>query len=104
MTAFVQGEVRAEVIHELRNRAGAGAGADVPALVEFLTSHLELLNGQSLLPVLSYFRAAFDLSLREALPLREWLGGKDRSEVDTILVPAMQRNKARWEMNRLQPA
>jgi hypothetical protein len=95
MSKFEGGEVRAELIQELR--ALAGRGADVPELVQLLRRRLELDGGTALFPSLIYFRAAFDLSLREALPLREWLGGGDRAEIDSVLIPAMQRSKGRWQ-------
>ena len=94
MSKFEGGEVRIELIQELR--ALAERGADVPELVALLLQRLELDNKEAILPVIVYFRAAFDLSLREALPLREWLGGRDRSEIDSLLIPAMQRSKSRW--------
>jgi hypothetical protein len=88
MSKFDGGEVRVEIVQEMRARADRGA--DVPELVEFLQHRLELDERNAVLPMLVYFRAAFDLSLREALPLREWLGSRDRSEIDSILIPAMQ--------------
>jgi hypothetical protein len=94
MNVFEQGEVRVDVIQELR--ALASRGADVPELVQFLRRRLELQEGSGILAVMVYFRAAFHLSLREALPLREWIGGQDRSEIDSILIPGMQRSKSRW--------
>ena len=94
------GEVRPEVIHELR--ALAEQGADVPDLVDLVLLRLELAGHEALFPTLIYFRAAFLLTLREALPLREWLSGQDRAEVDSILIPAMQRTKAQWRSPELQ--
>jgi hypothetical protein len=95
MSAFEQGEVRVDIVQELR--ALAREGADVPALVAHLLRCLDLPEERALFPVLIYFRAAFCLSLREVLPLREWLGGRQRSEVDSILIPAMRRMKERWQ-------
>lgn len=89
MSKFDGGEVRVELVQEMRARGDRGA--DVPELVEFLQQRLELDERNAVLPLLVYFRAAFDLTLREALPLREWLGGRDRSEIDAILIPAIQR-------------
>jgi len=102
INGFEQGEVNAEIVHELR--VLATRGADVPELVRALLARLGLDEDKSLLPVLVYFRAAFDLSLRSVLPLREWLGGKDRSEVDSILIPAMQSTKDHWQDRELQRA
>src|SRR5437868_2570982 len=95
MSSFDHGEVRPELIHELR--ALAEQDADVPELVVYLLDNLELSERDALLPVLAYFRAAFYLPLREALPLREWLVERDRSEVDSILLPAMRRTKDQWQ-------
>jgi len=101
MSKFEGGEVRVELIQELR--ALAERGADVPELVEFLQRRLELDDGNSLLPVLLYFRTAFDITLREALPLREWLGGRDRTEIDSLLIPAIERSKPRWRAREALP-
>jgi len=100
MSAFEQGEVRIEIIQEMRDLAERGA--DVSEIVEWLQKRLGLQTGNSLFPILIYFRSAFDLTLREALPLREWLGGRDRSEVDSILIPAMQRTKEKWRSRHFQ--
>ncbi len=95
MSKFDGGEVSVELIQELR--AQAERGADVPELAEFLQQRLELNERNAILPTIVYFRTAFDLSLREAMPLREWLGGRDRSEIDSILIPAMHRSRNRWQ-------
>lgn len=95
MSKFEGGEVSAELIQELRTLAGRGA--DVPELVDLLQQRLELDDAKAVLPAIVFFRAAFDLSLREALPLREWLAGRDRSEIDSVLMPALLRSKGRWQ-------
>jgi hypothetical protein len=95
MSKFVGGEVCVELVQEMRARGERGA--DVPELVEFLQQSLELDESNAVLPTIVYFRTAFDLTLREALPLREWLGGRDRSEIDSILIPAMQRWRDRQQ-------
>ena len=102
MSAFEQGEVRADVIQEMRARANENA--DVTDLVEYLLETLGASGEKALLPALVYFRAASCLSLREVLPLREWLGGRDRSEIDSILIPAMRRTKEQWQSRLLQGA
>jgi hypothetical protein len=102
MSLFEQGEVRVELVQELRELAQRRI--DVPELVDSILSHLGLKERNGLFPVLVYFRAAFCISLREALPLREWLDGKDRSEVDLITIPAMQRNKDLWHKKEAVPA
>ncbi len=100
MSSFEQGEIRPEVIQEMR--ALAEQHADVPELVKLLLNRLELNERDALFPVLAYFRAAFHLSLREALPLREWLQAKDRSEVDSILLPAIRGMKDRWQTKQYE--
>lgn len=102
MNCFEQGEVRVEVIQELRRLADQNE--DVPELVELLQRRLGLANGHALFPVLIYFRAAFDLTLPEALPLREWITSRDRSEIDSILLPAMRRTRGKWGTGQLQKA
>lgn len=77
--------------------------ADVAELVECLQRRLELDDANAVLPTILYFRTAFDLSLREALPLREWLGGRDRTEIDSLLIPAMRRSKSRWQAREALP-
>jgi len=99
MSKFEGGEVRVELIQELR--VLAERGADVPELVDLLQQRLELDDPNALLPTIVYFRAAFDLSLREAMPLREWLGGRDRTEIDSILIPAMQRFRNRRQARQV---
>ena len=96
MSKFEGGEVRIDLVQEMRARENRGAG--VPELVEYLKQRLELEDRNAVFPTIIYFRAAFDLTLREALPLREWLGGRDRSEIDSILIPAMRRSKGRSPM------
>jgi hypothetical protein len=101
MSKFEGGEVCAELIEELR--ALAERGVDVPQLVDLLQQRLELDESNAVLPAIVYFRAAFALSLREAMPLREWLGGRDRTEIDSVLIPAMQRSKSRWQAREVLP-
>jgi hypothetical protein len=93
-------DIRGEIIQELRSFAERGAG--VPELVELLLRRLDLNEREALFPVLIYFREAFRIGLREALPLREWLAGTDRSEVDSLTVPAIQRMKEHWQAESLQ--
>ena len=102
MNPFERGEVRVEVVQELRTLATSGV--TVPELVAILQQRLELNERNAVFPAIVYFRSAFDLSLREALPLREWIGGKDRSEVDSILIPAMQRSRNRWQSREVVPS
>lgn len=102
MTPFGQSGICANAIQELRARASRDA--DVPELVESLVAHLGLPSDRALFPVLIHFQAAFCLSLRDVLPLREWLAGQDRSEIDSRLIPAMQRTRNQWQLQQLQKA
>jgi hypothetical protein len=97
---FENGEVRVDLVQEMR--VLAERGADVPDLVTLLQQRLVLSDDRALFASLAYFRAAFCISLREALPLREWLGARDRSEVDSVLIPAMKRTKPHWQAGALQ--
>ena len=102
MSKSDDGIIQIEVVQELRELAGRGA--DVPELVEVLLKRLELEPINAVFPAFLYFRTAFGLTLREVLPLREWLGCKDRSEIDSILTPAMQRTKSRWQSREVMQA
>jgi hypothetical protein len=102
MANFELIDARPELVQAMRDLAQAGA--DIPQLVDVIRSRLGLTQGEAILPVLFYFRAAYYLRLREALPLREWLTGRDRSEVDERPVPAMARNKWKWQKRESVPA
>jgi hypothetical protein len=102
MNDFQNGEISIDLVQELR--ALAERDSDVPELVRLIQDRLGLADDRMLFPTLKYFRAAFCISLREALPLREWLGGEDRSEIDSLLIPAMRRTKEHWHSSRLQRA
>jgi hypothetical protein len=102
MNGLENGEPRADLVSDLR--ALAERDADVPELVSLLQQRLGLGDDRALFPALAYFRAAFHLSLREVLPLREWLSGRDRTEVDSILIPALRRTRGQWKSDMLQRA
>jgi hypothetical protein len=101
MSKFEGGVLQVELLQELRTLAERGS--DIPELVELLLNRLELAPRDAVIPVIVYFRSAFDLSLREALPLREWIGGKDRTEIDSILIPALKRSRKRWQASSPLP-
>jgi hypothetical protein len=82
----------------------ADRNANFPDLTKLLEQRLGLKDNEILFPALIYFRAAFFLTLREVLPLREWLSGRDRSEIDLMLIPAMNRTRDRWQPRLLQQA
>src|SRR6266576_704083 len=100
MNGLENGELRVDLVRDLR--ALAERNADIPEMVSLLQQRLGLCEDRVLISALAYFRAAFCLSLRDVMPLREWLGGRDRSEVDSILIPAMRRTKAQWQSSLLQ--
>jgi hypothetical protein len=99
---FEQGEADVGVVQHMR--ALTSRGADVAEVAAFVLGRLNLPRDKALLALIIYFRSAFCLSLREALPLREWLNNNDRSEIDSILIPAMQRTEERWKTRQMQQA
>lgn len=80
-----------EVIQELRNLADRGA--TVRQLVAVIQTRIGLKE-DALLPVLWYFNA-FSLTLPEVLPLREWLGTSEDKEIDSIILPAIEKARGR---------
>ena len=102
MSDFDGGPVNVEALQELRT--SAERGADVPELVDGLLNRLQLDRRNAVFSAIFYFRSAFHLSLREALPLREWIGGRDRSEIDSILIPAMKRTRESWQAREVMRA
>jgi len=81
-----------EVIQELRSLADKGA--TVRELVVLVQKRVGL-NEDALLPVLWYFMNAFSLTLPEVLPIREWLGTKNDKEIDSIILPAIEKARTR---------
>jgi hypothetical protein len=86
-------EVRDDLVEAMRDLAKRGKG--VRELVRCVQSELGLTHN-ALLPVLWYFTKAFYLPLGEVLPIREWLGADNDAEIDAIILPAIQRVKAKW--------
>lgn len=91
--ASPQSEPRADVLQALR-RLAAGGGTVRPLVQEITTrmGHEKPL----VLPVIWYFTRAFHLSLLEALPLREWIGLEDDTEINAVILPAIERTRDRW--------
>jgi hypothetical protein len=87
-------EVRADVVRALRDLAKHGA--HVRQLVEHVQIQLGL-RSDALLSVLWYFMKAFYLPLDKVLPIREWLGTRDDSSIDSIILPAIERTRSKWE-------
>jgi hypothetical protein len=81
-----------EVIQELRNLADRGV--TVRQLVAVIQTRIGLKE-DALLPVLWYFMNAFSLTLAEVLPLREWLGSSEDKEIDSIILPAIEKARGR---------
>ncbi len=81
-----------EVIQEMRNLADQGATVrELVAVVHKKTG----LKEDAVIPVMWYFMNAFSLTLPEVLPLREWLGSNDDKEIDSIIMPAIEKARGR---------
>ena len=81
-----------EVIQEMRNLADGGA--TVRELVAVIQRRIGL-KGDAVVPILWYFMNAFSLTLPEVLPLREWLGSSADKEIDSIIMPAIEKARGR---------
>ena len=90
---FPQSEVDAAVVQELRDLAAKGAS--VRQLFSILQGRLGLKD-DAVIPTLSYFMRSFSLSLPEVLPIREWLGSQEDREIDAVILPAIERSRAKW--------
>ncbi len=86
-------ELNVELLQELRHLAERGA--TVRELVTAIQSGLGLAP-DALIPVLWYLTSAFNLSLREVLPVREWLGTDNDEEINAIILPAIEHAKQKW--------
>jgi len=84
---------REDIIRALRKKAAAGG--TVRELVGEIKRGLGL-EGEPIIPVLSYFTQAFGLSLPEALPIREWIGTDHDSTIDGIILPLIAKNQEKW--------
>ena len=85
-------EVRVDIVEAMRDLADQGKG--VRELVRCVQSELGLKH-DALLPVLWYFMNAFSLTLPEVLPIREWMGTKNDKEIDSIILPAIEKARTR---------
>lgn len=93
-------ELRLDVIRALRELAARGA--TVRPLVEEIRSQLGHPT-PLVIPVLVYFTQAFHIPLPEALPLREWLGSEDDTEINAVILPAIERTRDRWMAELASP-
>jgi uncharacterized membrane protein YvbJ len=60
-------------------------------MVDFIQKSLGF-SKSFVVPVLPYFCKAFSLPLREVLPLREWVGDRDDSQVENLLTKIREFN------------
>ena len=89
--------VKPEIVEAMRDLADQGMG--VRGLVKCIQSRLGSREVQ-LLPTLWYFMKAFHLPLMDVLPIREWLGAANDSEIDALLLPAIASTRSQWAVNR----
>jgi hypothetical protein len=87
---YAEPELKPEILRKLQE--SAAHGATVRELVRIVQDRLALPE-DAVVPVLAYFSKAFSLSLREVLPIREWLGTNNDKEIDSIILPAIERAK-----------
>lgn len=92
--------VRPEVIQAMRERALHGGR--VRDLVREAQTRLDYPHN-AILPVLLYFKEAFCLPLAKVMPLREWLGTENDSEIDALLLPAIASTRSRWCPSESEP-
>ena len=93
-------KARQDVIQAMREKALRGAS--VRGLVQEAQMRLDYPH-DAILPVLWYFTQAFCLPLGKVLPLREWLGTDDDSEIDALLLPAIASTRSRWAPPDAEP-
>jgi len=90
---FASPELDLQLVRELRELGRKGA--TVRELVAVIHAGLDLPS-DAVIPVLWYLASAFDLSLREVLPVREWLGTENDTDIDALILPAIEQAKHRW--------
>ena len=88
---YQQPEPLAEVIHEMR--AMVRNGASVAQLVDRMQGRTGS-KPDACLPVIWYFRKAFNLPLKVVLPLREWLLERNDEEINDLLLPEIAKAMA----------
>lgn len=96
-----QPQVRADVVHEMREMVREGA--TVPPLVRLVQTKVGYRE-DAVLPVLWYFTAAFCLPLPILLPLREWFGKRNDEEINALLLPEIARTRALWDQAVKEPS
>ena len=70
-----------EILAQLRQLAANGASLE--QMVDYVQGSLGFSKSFTV-PVLPYFCRAFELPLREVLPLREWIVDRDDREVEQL--------------------
>ena len=76
-------------------RALALAGASVLQIVAALHARLKSKTPE-VIPTLWYFKHAFCLSLRQVLPLREFIGTDLEEEMNRVILPLLLKTKGEW--------
>jgi hypothetical protein len=76
-------------------RALALAGVSVHKIIAVLQARLKS-NAPEVIPTLWYFKHAFCLTLREVLPLREFIGSDLEEEMNGLLLPSILKTKDEW--------
>lgn len=90
---FEDPPIREDILAEMRLMARQGT--TVRALVRVVQSRLGF-NEDMYVPVLAYLVRAFNLNLREVLPIREWIGSDKDDEIDAEILPAIERTQKSW--------
>ena len=91
--AIEQPVARSDVIRAMRRLAARGT--TVRELVQEVLGRLGC-GEHVVLPVLWYFTQAFRLSLKDVLPIREWMGTDRDAEIDALILPAIEKRRSRW--------
>jgi hypothetical protein len=85
--------LRRDLIQRLRGMVFRGD--TVPELAAEINGALSL-PGTAAIPVLLYFAEAFDLSLKDVLPIREWIGTHNDEEINAAIMPLIWARKTVW--------
>lgn len=85
--------MRLEIVRKMRD--AAQKGAKVRELAKIVSDDLNLSPG-ACIPIMNYFQAAFLLSVREAMPLREWIGTTQDDAINTKMMPLIEEYMKEW--------
>lgn len=88
-----QPTAREDVVRALRELAARGA--TVRELVREIQSRLGYVE-DVIVPVLWYFTQAFAIPLKDVLPIREWMGTDRDDEINSVILPAMEKTRSQW--------